>query len=193
MRRQAGFTFLELTIAAAASGIIMLTSAGFLVKALGWYDELNAKLEMNRHARETFRLLAYGGMATSNGNDGTKYLYGIRGRAAAPSSGLRNNYALQYTSNNLTLTPDKFAAMTITCTAAANPLPDCGGSGSKTVQGWLGNDVTFQSSSRSVAGDTVEMTFTVTDPYQIQRAKSAALFTDTYRTVFTLNRMESDP
>jgi hypothetical protein len=33
----------------------------------------------------------------------------------------------------------------------------------------------------------------VMDPYEIQRAQNPAIFSDTYRTIFTLNRNENDP
>ena len=32
---------------------------------------------------------------------------------------------LQYTSNKLTLTPDLFASMSVTCTGTGTPIPDC--------------------------------------------------------------------
>jgi prepilin-type N-terminal cleavage/methylation domain-containing protein len=193
MQRQRGFTLIELMFAAAATAVVIWAATGFLLKAMGWYDELSAKIEINRHARETFDVLAYGGYSTGAGNDGTKNVYGIRGSNQAPAvPGLRKNYALQYTDNKLTLTPDLSAPMSIFCVSPANPMPDCGG-GQKTVQGWLGADFVVNSGARSVANATVEVTMTIIDPYEIQRAQNPATFADTYRTVFTLNRNENDP
>jgi prepilin-type N-terminal cleavage/methylation domain-containing protein len=192
-RDQRGFTLIELMFAAAATAIVIWAATGFLLKALDWYDELSAKIEINRHAREVFDVLAYGGTSASTGNDGTKNIYGLRGSNKAPAApGLRNNYAFQYTDNKLTLTPDFSAPMSISCVSPANPMPDCGG-GKKTVQGWLGSDFVVNPGPRNVAGVTVEMTMTVMDPYEIQRAQNPATFADTYRTIFTLNRNENDP
>jgi prepilin-type N-terminal cleavage/methylation domain-containing protein len=199
-RRQRGFTLIELMFAAAATAIVIFAATGFLLRALSWYDELSAKIAINRHARETFDVLAYGGYSASTGNDGTKYIYGIRGSHQAPgAAGLRSNYSLRYTANNLTLTPDLSAAMTVTCESAGDPMPDCGANGPKgpgtnlTVKGWLGNDFVVNSGARNVAGQTVEVTMTIMNPYEIQRAQNPAAFADTYRTIFTLNRNESDP
>jgi prepilin-type N-terminal cleavage/methylation domain-containing protein len=199
-RRQRGFTLIELMFAATATAIVIFAATGFLLKALSWDDELSAKIAINRHARETFDVLAYGGYSASTGNDGTKNIYGIRGSHQAPgAAGLRSNYSLLYTDNNLTLTPDISAAMTLTCLSAANPMPDCGASGAKgpgtnlTVKGWLGNDFVVNSGARNVAGETVEVTMTIMNPYEIQRTKNPAAFADTYRTIFTLNRNENDP
>ena len=191
MKHQAGFTLVELMMSAVAAGIVMLAAGGFMLRALGWYDELSAKIEMNRHAREVYRVMAYGGKAATTGNDGTKYVYGVRGRSAAPAAGMRTNYAFSYTSNQLTLAPDTMAAMTVTCTSATAPLADCG-TGPKTVAGWMAADVTV-AKSYTIADDTVEVLIPIMSPYQVQRAKAVGEFTDVYRAIFTLNRMESDP
>jgi len=199
-RGQRGFTLIELMFAAAATAIVIWAATGFLLKALDWYDELSAKIELNRHARETFDLLAYGGTSAGTGNDGTNNVYGIRGSHNAPAApGLRKNYAFQYTDNKLTLTPDFSATMTVICVAAGNPVSDCAAGGPKgpgstvTVQGWLGGDFVMNGGPRNVAGKTVEVTMTIMDPYEIQRAQNPATFADTYRTIFTLNRNENDP
>lgn len=193
IHRQRGFTFIELMTAVTAGAIIVLAANVFLFKAYTWYDELASKIEINRHARETFNLLALGGMSSTTGNDATKNLYGLRERAIAPASGLRSNYALQYSSNNLTLSPDSFAAMSVTCGAAGTPLPDCAGTETKSVKGWIGTDIQLNTSSRSVASRTVEVTFVITDPFEVQRAQGPSQFSETYRTAVTLNRTESDP
>lgn len=191
--QQRGFTLLELMTAAAAGGVIILAGNAILFKAYTWVGELQAKVEINRHARETLNLLMLGGVSSTAGTDGSKNLYGINGRSSPPASGLRSNYAVQYASNNLTLSPDKFAALTVQCAGSANPLPDCTASEAKSVQGWLGSDVQVNSSTRSIANRTVEVTTVITDPFQAQAARDATQFTEKYRTVATLNRNESDP
>jgi type II secretory pathway pseudopilin PulG len=192
MSRQQGFTIIELLASAAATAVIIVAASAFMLRFLFWYDELSARIAINRHARETYDMLAFGGVVSTAGNDSTDNLYGLRGRNQPPANGLRSSYAFQYQSNNLTLTPDTSASMSITCVSNADPMPDCG-SGAKTVQGWIGSDIQFNTATRSVSGKTVEVTFTVMNPYEIQRAINPALFAESYRGVFTLNRDETDP
>jgi prepilin-type N-terminal cleavage/methylation domain-containing protein len=191
--QQRGFTLFELLAAAAAGGIIILATNAFFFKAYDWISELQAKVEINRHARETLNLLMLGGVSATAGNDASKNVYGINGRSSAPASGLRSNYAVHYTSNNLTLSPDTFAAMTVTCTGPATPLPDCTGTETKSVQGWLGSDVQINSATRSVANKTVEVSTVITNPFEAQRARAPTQFTEKYRTILTLNTTETDP
>jgi prepilin-type N-terminal cleavage/methylation domain-containing protein len=189
---QHGFTLIEVMASTSATAVVIAAATAFLLKFLGWYDELSSRIAINRHARETYEVLSLGARSTSNGNDGTKNVYGIRERFAKPSGSQRSNYAFSYTSNNITLTPDTVASMTIACVSTKNPLPDCG-SGNKTVTGWIGSNMTLSTSSHSVSGKTVEVTFTVMNPFQVQRAVGPALFAENYHAVFTFNREEDDP
>ena len=193
--RQRGFTLIELMAASAATAVVILAASAFMLKALSWYDELSAKIEINRHARETYNLLAFGGMSASTGKDGTKYVYGIRGRNAVPGGGQRSaTNALQYTSNKLTLTPDSFATMSVQCTGVGTPIPDCKDSTStQSVSGWIGSDIKLDAGGKGVNSLTSETSFTITDSFEAQRATGTAPFTDTYYTSFTLNRDEADP
>lgn len=192
LSRQRGFTLMEVMVSTAATAVVIAAATAFLLKFLGWYDELSAKIAINRHARETYELLSLGGRSSSGGNDGTKNVYGIRERSKKPTGSQRSSYALSYKSNNITLTPDKTASMTIACVATDNPLPDCGG-GNKTVTGWIGQDMQLNDGSRSVSGKTLEVTFTIMNPFQVQRAVSPVLFAENYHAVFTYNREEDDP
>jgi hypothetical protein len=73
-------------------------------------------------------------------------------------------------------------------------MPDCGSSGqTKTVSGWIGDAFTLNTSTRNIAGRTVELTVTITDPFQAQRAQDPTTATQTYRTILTLNRDTTDP
>ena len=110
----------------------------------------------------------------------------------------RSNYAVTLTSNRLTLTPDKLAAMTVSCSANAIPLPDCrigpgpGGGATQSVQGWVGQDIQVTGGPGAV-GNTVEVTFNIINPFEIQRAIGPSAFSENYRAIFTLNRGEPDP
>ena len=192
---QRGFTLIEIMAATAATGVVVLAATGFMVKGLGWFDELNAKIEINRHARETYALIAYGARSASTGTDATKNVYGVRGRKVAPSNGLRSAAGVfRYSSNGLTLDQDSFATMTVTCKGVQLPVPDCADdSSTQSVAGWIGSDVKLETGGKSVNGQTVQVTFTITDAFQAQRAVSPKQFSNSFYTVFTMNREEDDP
>jgi type II secretory pathway pseudopilin PulG len=194
MRSQRGFTLMGVMVSTMATAVVIAAASAFLLRFLAWYDELSAKIAMNRHARETYEVFSLGGLASTTGNDGTKNVYGLRERFAPPTSSMRTNYSVRYISNNLTLTPDLIAGMSLTCTGASVPLPDCtSGGGTKTVTGWLGSHPQTNTSSRSVSNKTVEVTFTIMNPFEIQRAVSPSVFAENYHVIFTLNRNEDDP
>ena len=194
MRSQRGFTLMEVMVSSMATAVVIAAASAFLLRFLGWYDELSAKIAMNRHARETYEVLSLGGLASTTGNDGTMNVYGLRGHFTAPTRSMRSNYSLRYISNNLTLTPDLIASMSVTCTGTGVPLPDCtSGAGTKTVKGWLGSHPQTNTSSRSVSNKTVELTFTIMNPFEVQRAVSPSVFAENYHVIFTLNRNEDDP
>jgi hypothetical protein len=185
---------MEVMVSTMATAVVIAAASAFLLRFLAWYDELSAKIAMNRHARETYEVYSLGGLASTTGNDGTKNVYGLRERSAPPTSSMRTNYSVRYISNNLTLTPDLIAGMSVACTGTGVPLPDCtSGGGTKTVKGWLGSHPQTNTSSRSVSNKTVEVTFTIMNPFEIQRAVSPSVFAENYHVIFTLNRNEDDP
>jgi prepilin-type N-terminal cleavage/methylation domain-containing protein len=191
--RQAGFTLLEVMIASVASMAVIAPAIAVMFNAFDWYAQIQSAIAINREARQVMDVIGNGAHMTVTGNDGRPEAYGIRGRQAPPSGTLRSNYTLQYQSNNFTVNGDSLASLTITCTAIGQPLPDCPSAGSsRTVAGWIGNDVSL-STNRSPANRTVEVTVTITDPFQAQRAVNSASATESYRTSFTLNRDMADP
>jgi Tfp pilus assembly protein PilW len=191
---QTGFTLFEVMAASVASIAVIAPAIAFMLDAYDWYAEVQSELTLNREARQAFDLIGNGAKMATNGNDATPYLYGLRGRLAIPAVPLRANYSLQYASNNLTAKGDSIAGMTVTCTNSAQPFPDCATAGQiKTVAGWMGNDPVLNAATRSTANRTVEVTITLTDPFQAQRAVNPIMATETYRTIFTLNRDIADP
>jgi Prokaryotic N-terminal methylation motif len=193
-RRQKGFTLLELMMASTASMMILLPAFAILLRTGAAYGEMQSELALNRQLRQAFDIIGNGATLRVNGTDATPNVYGIRGRKLAPAGPLRANYQLQYQSNNLTVTGDAVASTTVTCVGAGTPLPDCASAGqSKNVAGWIGKDVSLNAASRSVANRTVEVSVTITDPFQSLRQPKPATATQTYRTLFTLNRQEADP
>jgi hypothetical protein len=189
---QRGFTLLELLFGATASMIMLVPSVALISRAIAWDQEARSQIAVNRHARVIFETFLNGARGTSNGNDGTKNLYGLDGKKGKPTSAYRNGYRFSYSSNGLTVIPDEFAALSVVCTGTATPLPDCTSSTTKTVRGWVGKDASLETSKRVIASRTFEIEMTVTDPYEVQRLKNAAAST-VYRTVATRIRDENDP
>ena len=192
---QAGFTLIEVMIASVTSMAVMMPALVFMFRSYDWYASVQSELTLNREARQVFDLLGNGARASVNGYDGMPYFYGIHGRKTAPTpASLRSNYTMQYSSNHMTMAGDSIASMTVTCTAAATPMPDCAAAGdTKTVAGWIGKDFTVDATARSVNSRTTEVMVTLTDPFQAQRADNPATATQTYRMLFTLNRDTGDP
>jgi hypothetical protein len=84
--------------------------------------------------------------------------------------------------------------MSVTCTGSKTPIPDCADNhSSQSVSGWIGSDITVAGGPQGVNNLTVKVTFVITDSFEAQRANGPAPFTQTYHTVFTLNRDEADP
>src|SRR6185312_10199237 len=78
MKSQRGFTLMEVMASTMATAIVIAAASAFLLRFLAWYDELSAKIAMNRHARETYDVFSLGGLSSTSGNDGTKNVYGLR-------------------------------------------------------------------------------------------------------------------
>ena len=51
MRSQRGFTLMEVMVSTMATAVVIAAASAFLLRFLAWYDELSAKIAMNRHAR----------------------------------------------------------------------------------------------------------------------------------------------
>lgn len=83
---QQGFTLIELMVAGTISLILLAAIGGVLSDSLRTAAALNSQVAINRHAREIFEILAFGG---SNENANTtasgsilpfNYVFGLRGR-----------------------------------------------------------------------------------------------------------------
>ena len=87
---------------------MIAAASAFMLKALGWYDELSAKIEINRHARETYDVLAFGGhVQPPPARTAPRMSMACAAATLRRANGLRTPpMILQYTSNKLTLTPD---------------------------------------------------------------------------------------
>lgn len=86
-RRQQGFTLIELMVAGTISLILMVAIGGVLSDSLRTAAALNSQVAINRHAREIFEILSFGG-SNPNANATVtatvklpfKYVFGLRGR-----------------------------------------------------------------------------------------------------------------
>lgn len=87
---QAGFTLIELLVASTVGLILMLSVGAVLSDTLRSADAISSRIDVNRHAREIFDILALGG-AVPDANTTTQYpaaialnfnyVFGLRGRS----------------------------------------------------------------------------------------------------------------
>ncbi len=84
---QRGFTLIELMVAGTISLILLAAIGGVLSDSLRTAAALNSQVAINRHAREIFEILAFGGSNDSANAEASttiplpfKYVFGLRGR-----------------------------------------------------------------------------------------------------------------
>lgn len=201
-RGEAGYTLPEAMIAGALSLVLVLPGYVLLRRTYDVADLMSSRFRLNEQARQAFVLLGNGGGGSSNTGITRPFalVEGLRSRcfrasgqppctAQLPSpASLRSASQLVLEDNALSLRGDSIAPVAITCRGLRDPLPDCTGVETRTVQGWLGSDPTLSGQGRTWA-----LGLTVTDPFRAQRAgRLPGSATETYRTMFTLNA-ESDP
>lgn len=191
--RQRGFTLFEVMVAVAVSATVLAPAMALLFATMEWNDQAMSQIRLNQQARAVHSLLADGARFGTNGTDGTRSGYGLHGMTVAPSGTLRATYRLGFVSNGHTVMSDQFAPVSVRCTGAGTPIPDCASaSQTKTMSGFLSQDVSMNVEDRSVDNRTAEVSFTLTDPFQAQRLENPAQATQTYRAIFTLLDQQHD-
>lgn len=171
-RRQGGFTLVELAFAGVIAAGLSLVALELLLTSLDLKLELEAKVRTNHAARQSLSLLADGGAepGAPAGTDGSSAAHGVRSRAGPAAITLLDGEIMQIDSNGLTVTGDRNSPVTVTCTAAGDPLPACTAPGDAlTLDGALAADPALQDASRSVGARTVEIELLVRDPWGAAR------------------------
>lgn len=181
------------------AGTVMLCLAlpayAILRRTLDVADLMATRFAQNAQARQVARLLADGSSAAQGilNPRGWALVEGLHSRRSAVAtdwpvgSALRSNYRFRLLDGLLlSLQGDAVAQLAIPCLGAKVPLPDCTGTETKQIQGWLGADpvVTATGPGNTVAAVTVSLT----SPYRAARAKTAAAAgSEQYRMQFNLN------
>ncbi|MGI4797091.1 MAG: prepilin-type N-terminal cleavage/methylation domain-containing protein [Janthinobacterium lividum] len=199
---EAGFTLVEVLIAATLASLLALPAMSMLRGTYGFVDGMQSRFRLNEQARQITALLGDGSAILSNaglftGSRGLAMVEGLRSRSVTPSltpsdappsgSQLFSSSQFVLPDGFLTLPGDTFQPVTITCTGPTVPVPACGGTETRTVQGWLGVAPTL-----STSGQVAAVGLTLTDPFRAQRAINSSSATETYRTMFNLN-VETNP
>ena len=145
VRRQRGFTLIELMIATAIGMLLMSSVLTILYQSAGMADSLQAQLTVNREAREMFLMMTEGGV----GQQG-KYVPGIRatltGGADPAVSRDANDFRLKLVGSAQDTTTDsllssRVADLEVDCDDVGEPVGECTGSvGTETVNGYLTRD-----------------------------------------------------
>ena len=172
LRRQLGFTLVELSFAGLIAAGLMLVALELLLNGARVKQELDGQLRANRAARQALSLIADGGRGAGTGTDGSGQAYGARGRAGPPVTSLADGEVLQLDSNGLTVTGDRNSPVAVVCLSAGEPLPACAAAGETvTVDGPLALAPAYQDAERSVAGRTVEVEVLARDPWSAARGQ----------------------
>lgn len=184
---QRGFTLFEVMVAVTISSAVLTPAMAMLFTTIEWSTQANSHIRLNQQARQMFDILGNGARMAEAGDDGVPYAYGLRGLDGVPPGKWRKDYQLEFKSNKLTATSDGFALQHIDCSGTAAPLPSCkNDKGHEHVRGYLAADPEIEDRDRSVDSRTVEISVTLTDPFQAQRLENPAEATETYRTVFSM-------
>lgn len=194
-----GFTLVEAMVAGTIAMLIALPGFHVLRATYLTVEAARSVALTNAAARQTFALLADGTSVSSNvevaqpgapaGARGFAIVEGLRSRQSAPAgASLRANSQFTLPDGSFQAMGDTMAPLTIQCTAGATPIPDCTGTESRSVQGWIGSDpVVAPPSAQIGAGQTAAVSVTVTNPFEAQRPGGAAAATEQYRMMFNLN------
>ncbi len=191
---QAGFTLIELMLASTLGLILLIAALGILYDSVNIADVLRSKVSLNTAARESFDLLLDGGIS------GTQEIFGLRGldATAVPLTSelqVPDGFRVRLLTNGaaVALEGPRTTPRNITCIAAGDPIPACGGAGALAVEGYLGGEPVLNDVPRSITDDgddprTRELELTLFNPYLLGRADvTAQQAIEVYRTIFTLN------
>lgn len=134
--RERGFTLVEVMVAATTGLILMAAVGGVLLDSLRFADSISSRVALNRHAREIFELLAFGG-ANPNVNTATSTppapldfaaTFGIRGRGVNGTAGFQvpanGSVFMQRDQDNDTTRRYRFVLPPTGAREPGAPLPD---------------------------------------------------------------------
>lgn len=197
--RDAGFTLAEAMIAGALGIALILPGFRLLQAAYGLVVAAQTVALTNAAARQSFTLLADGTSVSSNvevasasglaSARGFGIVEGLRSRQTTPAgSSLRVANQFTLSDGSLQATGDTLSPLSIQCLGPAMPHPDCLGTETLTVAGWIGAPpVVTPPSAQIGAGKTAAVSVVITNPFGAQRAKDSASATQRYRMMFNLN------
>jgi len=194
-KTQAGFTLIEVMIASVASWQMIAPAIAVSSMPSTRYAEIQSQIALNREARQAFDLIATAPNPSRTATTPSPICTAMRAAQRGARSTLPVElFAFAISEQQSHRNGDSVASMTVTCSADGVPLPDCIGTESKTVAGWIGKDLSLSTASRSVVGRTVETNGDVNRSVSnasgpsipLSQAKPTARF-------FTLNRDIADP
>lgn len=187
---QHGFTIIELMVASTIGLLLMTGILSIMYQSAGMADVMRGQVVMNQQAREMFRILTDGGVG-SNG----PAIPGLRGhKASTAEAALQSvNYRLVLSEGTNVVRSGEISAHQVSCIAAGNPLADCTGTETITVNGHLGAPLTAANNNLKTTtfGDFswAVVTVNLIDPIQASnRMAGAGDVTDSFYTIIGLNK-----
>lgn len=197
--RQAGFTLIELMVAMTVGLLLLSVVFGMIYQTAGMAETMAGQMALNREARENFRLLTDGGVGSTG-----QGVTGFRGRTKAsaaknfdpsippvPEIGLHAGYRLQMSDAATPLSQLKsqqVSVLPVTCRGVGDPLADCAGTETKTVDGYLASPPTmFEPALSTLADRWAVITWKLVNPFQAgSRFAGAGEYRETYHTIINL-------
>ncbi|MBF0332333.1 MAG: type II secretion system protein [Alphaproteobacteria bacterium] len=210
--RQAGFTLIETMVAGSISIFALMVAFTFLYQSADMARLLEARVGMNGEARAVMALLGEGHQIEVAPD--SRY-YGLRGmshddvtaHAAGTDFAMRADARLHLTDTDQTADSHGSHAsqpFSVTCRAAGNPLPECTGTETVIVTGFVGAAPAITGDCADTGNGTAcgvresaailrtrRVAVTITDPHlaflsSLGRTTSApAEVSETYRSAFT--------
>lgn len=195
---QSGFSLVELLVASTLFLILSLAIFQIVIHAEYMSASMITQVKQNSQARELFEILADGGVvAGGSPTDATQRIAGYHSYKINPWESelklINRIINLEHPTQPSTIKTSSYPqTFTITCTEAEKPIKHCLNYGSKEIiDGYI--DSIKTSSERSLDSRTVEVVFTIIDPYKVPLDDREARYiqeeySEPYWTIFTLNR-----
>lgn len=191
---EAGFTLAETVIAGTLGLLLVLPAVEMLSRTYRFVGGMQSRARQSQEARQVLGLLGDGTavFGTQSNPRGFKMVEGLRSRSGLPASWpLRSSTApgqFIMTDGSVSIAGDTVAPVQVACRGAAKPIPDCTGTETRSLQGWLGAAPQLTRSDQLIS-----VSIAITDPFQARRSTpDMARITETFRTRFTAN-VERNP
>lgn len=179
---QRGFTLIELMVATTVGLMLLMSVLTIMYQSAGMADAMRGQVVMNQEARQMFHMLTDGGV----GSLGTAVpVPGMRGRLKGSVVGtqLKVNQRMVVVQAGSQIVSSSLPSTQIQCRGAADPIQECTGTETRTVDGYLAATPILTEPTGS-SNQWVITSFDLIDPSQASNPLAAPRdFRSTYYTI----------